>query len=97
MRLLGGFDLLLQGRDRDLLVPDKSRHKALWPVLGRPGAVLAGTEVVGMWRPKAPAAASRCASSSWEKVRAQAREALEQQAERLAHHRGLTLAAIDES
>ena len=63
VRLLGGFDLLLQGRDRDLLVPDKSRHKALWPVLGRPGAVLAGTEVVGMWRPKAAGRFSRCASS----------------------------------
>ena len=52
VRLLGGFDLLLQGRDRDLLVPDTSRHKALWPALGRPGAVLVGTDIVGTWRPK---------------------------------------------
>ena len=53
VRLLGGFDLFLQGEDRQLLVPDKSRHKRLWPVLGRPGAVLFGVEIVGTWRPKA--------------------------------------------
>ena len=96
VRLLGGFDLLLQGRDRDLLVPDKSRHKALWPVLGRPGAVLVGAEVVGMWRPKAAGGRFTLRLELWDKVRARAREALEQQAELLATHRGLRLAAIDE-
>jgi hypothetical protein len=44
LRLLGGFDLFLQARDRDLIVPDTSKHKALWPILGRPGVVLSGTE-----------------------------------------------------
>src|SRR5215203_5959224 len=52
VRLLGGFDLFLQCKDRDLIVPDKSRHKQLWPVLGRPGAVLSGLELIGTWRPK---------------------------------------------
>ena len=52
LRLLGGFDLFLQGKDRDLIVPDASKHKALWPILGRPGAILSGTEIVGTWRPK---------------------------------------------
>jgi hypothetical protein len=96
VRLLGGFDLLLQGRDRDLLMPDKSRHKALWPTLGRPGAVLVGTDLVGMWRPKATGKRFTLRLELWDKVRARAREALEQQAERLAAHRGLQLAAIDE-
>ncbi|WP_454049126.1 winged helix DNA-binding domain-containing protein [Cellulomonas sp. Marseille-Q8402] len=53
VRLLGPYDLFLQARDRDVLVPDRTRHRALWPVLGRPGAVLAGGEVVGTWRPRA--------------------------------------------
>lgn len=97
VRLLGGFDLLLQGRDRDLLVPDKSRHKPLWPTLGRPGAVLVGTDIVGMWRPKATGKRFTLRLELWDKVRARAREALEQQGERLAAHRGLQLAAIDES
>ena len=52
MRLLGPFDPWLQARDRTLIVPDVSRHKLLWPVLGRPGVVLVGTEVVALWRPR---------------------------------------------
>jgi hypothetical protein len=52
VRLLGPFDPYLQARDRDLIVPDRNVHKALWPVLGRPGVVFAGGEVAGMWRTK---------------------------------------------
>ena len=96
VRLLGGFDLLLQGRDRELLVPDKSRHKPLWPTLGRPGAVLVGTDIVGVWRPKATGKRFTLRLELWDKVRARSWEALEQQAERLAAHRGLELTAIDE-
>lgn len=53
VRLLGPFDPFLQAGDRTLLVPDKSLHKALWPVLGRPGVLLVDGEVVGVWRSKA--------------------------------------------
>jgi hypothetical protein len=97
VRLLGGFDLLLQGRDRELLVPDKARHKPLWPTLGRPGAVLVGTDIVGTWRPKASGKRFTLRLELWDRVPVRAREALEQQAERLAAHRGLALEAIDES
>ena len=48
VRLLGPFDLFLQGRDRELVVPDGSSRKDLWRVLGRPGGVLDGHEVVGL-------------------------------------------------
>lgn len=96
VRLLGGYDLLLQGRDRDLLVPDGSRHKALWPVLGRPGAVLVGADVVGMWRPKAAGGRFTLRLELWEKLSKRARLALEEQAELLAAHRGLRLASVDE-
>lgn len=53
VRLLGPFDPYLQARDRELVVPDKAMHKALWPVLGRPGVLLVLGEVAGIWRTKA--------------------------------------------
>lgn len=53
VRLLGPFDPYMQARDRELIVPDKSVHKVLWPVLGRPGALFVDGEIVGVWRTKA--------------------------------------------
>jgi hypothetical protein len=51
-RLLPSGDayFLLQGDDRELLVPDAARRRALWPSRVWPGAVLAGGEIVGTWR-----------------------------------------------
>ena len=53
VRLLGPYDLLVQGKDRDLLVPEAAHRKQLWPALGRPGPLLADGEIVGCWRPRA--------------------------------------------
>jgi hypothetical protein len=97
VRLLGGFDLLLQARDRDLLVPNTTRHKALWPVIGRPGAVLVGTEIVGTWRPRAAGSNFTLRLELWTKIGKAVRQRLEAEAVRLADHRGLTLAGIDEA
>ena len=51
-RLLPSGDayLLLQGADRELLVPDADRRRALWPPRVWPGGVLVGGEIVGTWR-----------------------------------------------
>jgi len=95
VRLLGPFDLLLQGRDRDLLLPDTGRHKALWPTLGRPGAVLVGTDLAGTWRPRANGGRLTLALDLWQPVRGALRERLQEQAERLAAHRGVRLAGIE--
>lgn len=45
----------VDGSRRELLVPDGARRADLWRTLGRPGTVLAGTEIVGTWRPRASA------------------------------------------
>jgi hypothetical protein len=94
LRLLGGFDLFLQGKDRELIVPDVSKHKELWPILGRPGAVLHGTEIVGSWRTKASGKQFTLRLSAWRTLSKRVRSQLEQEAERLAAHRGVQLAGI---
>jgi Winged helix DNA-binding domain len=96
LRLLGGFDLFLQARDRDLIVPDTSKHKALWPILGRPGAVLSGTEIAGTWRPKTSGKQFTLRLDLWNTLSKPNRKRLELETERLAAHRGLELAGIVE-
>lgn len=51
-RLLPSGDpfYLLQGADRELLVPDAAQRNALWTSRVWPGAVLVSGEVVGTWR-----------------------------------------------
>ncbi len=51
-RLLPSGDayFLLQGADRELLVPDADRRRELWTSRVWPGAVLVEGEVVGTWR-----------------------------------------------
>jgi len=51
-RLLPSGDtyFLLQGADRELLVPEADRRAALWTSRVWPGALLVGGDVVGVWR-----------------------------------------------
>jgi len=51
-RLLPSGDtyFLLQGRDRELLVPTAKQRALLWTTRVWPGALLVGAEVVGTWR-----------------------------------------------
>lgn len=88
VRLLGAFDLFLQCRDRDLVVPDDASRKELWRTLGRPGAVLVGHEVTGTWRPRATGGRLRLAVQPWGGRRRPA--GLDDEAERLAAFRGQT-------
>lgn len=94
-RLLGPFDLFLQAKDRTTLVPDAARAKELWPVLGRPGAVLAGGELVGTWRPRQSGGKLTVAVQPWQKLPAATRKAVAEQAERLAAYRGVSLTGVD--
>jgi hypothetical protein len=97
VRLLGPFDLFLQAKDRSLLVHDKARAKALWPALGRPGAVLAAGELAGLWRPRKSGNRLRVLVTPWTRMSAALRHDVEEQAERLAVYRGARLAGVDVS
>ncbi|MGZ5319346.1 MAG: DNA glycosylase AlkZ-like family protein [Actinomycetota bacterium] len=77
-RLLPSGDayFLLQGADRELLVPDPLRHTELWTSRVWPGAVLVGGEVVGTWR----RAEARVTVQPWRRLSRAARDAVEAEA-----------------
>jgi hypothetical protein len=77
-RLLPSGDtwFLLQGEDRELLVPDATRRGALWTSRVWPGAVLVAGEVVGTWR----RADERVSVSAWGRLTKGARTAVEAEA-----------------
>ncbi len=95
VRLLGPFDLFLQGRDRTLLVPEAKHRQALWPAIGRPGAVLVADEIIGTWRPRASGTTLTVLVEPWREPSRSVRSRIMEQAERLAAHRGVRLKAVD--
>jgi len=94
VHLLGAYDPLLQARDRDLLVPDRARAKELWPVLGRPGAVLVDGEVAGTWRAQQRRGLTVTATV-WASPRRRVRDGVHEQAGLLAASRGLRLGGVE--
>lgn len=94
VRLVGPYDPYLQLRDRQLLVDDEARRKDLWRVLGRPGAIVADGEVVGTWRPRASGRRLTVRVEPWVRLSARDLALVEEQAERLAAHRGVELTAV---
>ncbi len=94
-RLLGPFDLFLQARDRSLLVDDPARAKALWPTLGRPGAVLLDGRIAGAWRPRKSGKSFTLLVEPWGRISRRVEAAIGEQAERLAGHRQVPLSGIE--
>ncbi|CAA9278385.1 MAG: FIG00816115: hypothetical protein [uncultured Acidimicrobiales bacterium] len=97
VRLVGPYDPYLQLRDRELLVADEARRKGLWPVLGRPGAIVADGELIGTWRPRASGRRLTLRIEPWTRISPVDRPLIEEQAERLASHRGATLVKLTEA
>jgi Winged helix DNA-binding domain len=77
-RLLPSGDayFLLQGADRELLVPNAKQRGALWTPRVWPGAVLVEGEIVGTWR----RASERVTIGIWKPLTRTAREAVEAEA-----------------
>lgn len=88
VRLLGPGDPFLDARDRELLVPDGDARKDLWRPVGRPGAVLADGELVGSWRSEVSGRYLDVTVRPWGGWRPSLGRLVEEQAERLASHRG---------
>ncbi|HKD16668.1 MAG TPA: crosslink repair DNA glycosylase YcaQ family protein [Thermoanaerobaculia bacterium] len=80
-RLLPSGDAywLLQGADRELLVPDATRRGALWTPRVWPGAVLVGGEIAGTWR----RAQAKLTIEPWRRLSRAERSAVEAEAQSL--------------
>jgi winged helix DNA-binding protein len=80
-RLLPSGDayFLLQGADRELLVPKSDRRAALWTSRVWPGAVLVRGEVAGTWRRAGPAVTIE----SWRRLAREERGWIEAEADSL--------------
>ena len=80
-RLLPSGDAytLLQGADRELLVPDARRRAELWTPRVWPGAVLLAGEIVGTWRRDG----ANLSVASWRRLSAAERELVEAEARSL--------------
>ena len=77
-RLLPSGDayFLLQGADRELLVPDAARRGELWTSRVWPGALLVGGDVVGTWR----RAQGATTIQTWRRLSRAERDAVEAEA-----------------
>lgn len=80
-RLLPSGDAywLLQGADRELLVPDATQRAELWTPRVWPGAVLVAGEIVGTWR----RAHAKLAIDPWRRLSRAERAAVEAEAQSL--------------
>ncbi|WP_036528722.1 winged helix DNA-binding domain-containing protein [Nocardia sp. CNY236] len=87
-RLLPPSDPYLQARDRALIVPDKARQAQVWKILGSPGAVLSGGEVVGVWRARMAGKRLAVTVTEFERLPATAKAEMTAEAELLRAVRG---------
>ena len=80
-RLLPSGDAyyLLQGAERELLVPDAARRAALWTSRVWPGALLVGGEIAGTWR----RAEGNVSIALWRRLSRAERDAVETEAQAL--------------
>ncbi|WP_328722790.1 winged helix DNA-binding domain-containing protein [Streptomyces sp. NBC_00247] len=88
VRLLPPGDPFLQGRDRELLVPDEGRRKEVWRAIGGAGVLLVGAEPAGTWRAKAAGRAVAITVAPFAPLTAPVRRALEAEAGVVAAARG---------
>ena len=75
-RLLPSGDAYFLGDDRELLVPELDRRRALWTPRVWPGALLVEGEVVGTWR----RAQGTVTVQTWRRLSRASREAVEMEA-----------------
>jgi winged helix DNA-binding protein len=93
-RLLPPSDPWLQARDRELVIPDPGRRKAVWGVIGNPGVVLVDGEVVGTWRARTQRARLVLTVDAFVRVSRTVRAEIEAEATLLATSRAVPASEV---
>jgi DNA glycosylase AlkZ-like len=91
LRLIPPGDPYLQKPNRPLLAPTDELRKRLFRPVGSPGAILLDGRLAGLWRPKLKGATLELSVEPLAKL---PRDALEHEAERIAHLRGANEATL---
>lgn len=89
--LLGSHDPYLDLRDRELILPDKTRQRQVWKTVGNPGAVLLGGRVIGFWSVRTRGDKLDAAVTLFEALEPTQRSRLEELAQGYAAFRGSAL------
>jgi len=93
-RLLPNLDPLASAKDREVLVPDEAVRKRIWRALGGPGMALVDGEVAGLWRPRKKGRRLVVELEPLRRLTSAEREALAEEAGRLAPFRGAETAEL---
>jgi hypothetical protein len=94
VRLLPAMDPLLQARDRDVLVPQRTLQKEVWRVLGNPGVLLLDGEIAGVWRARMAGKRVEITLTPFGTVPAKSRRAVQEEAAVVARARGAAEATV---
>ena len=86
--LLGPHDPYLDLRDRDLVLEDRARQRAVWRTVSNPGVILRGGRIIGIWTAKSAGGRLDMELVLWEQAGSDALAELKCRAEEYAAFRG---------
>ncbi|MGP4099755.1 winged helix DNA-binding domain-containing protein [Nonomuraea sp. KM90] len=94
VRMLPPHDPYLQARDRERLLPDRTSHRRVWRTSGNPGVILVDGEIRAGWRPLTRSRRLAITVEPLGRIARAHRGPIEEEATRIARHRGLELGEI---
>lgn len=88
-------DPLLQLRDRESLVPDKTLHRRIWKTVGEPGTVLVDGRLAATWHPRKSGRTLSLTVEAFDVLTSRARKTIATESEALGTLRGCTLVQVE--
>ncbi len=93
LRLLGAHDPYLDLRDREIVLPDTRRQRAVWKTVANPGAIVRDGRIIGTWKSRTVRGTMSIAMAVWETLTRGERAALGDLAQAYAAFRERALQA----